>query len=648
MGVTATPYRLNGASFYPIFERLIVSETIEWFIENKHLVEYKYYSIPPKSILYKSIEDIKEFDISGDFSEKGMMKVLDNSYVRADILEAYKKHAKGKKGIVYTINKTHNTQICELYTSLGLKAIAIDSDTKQDERARAIKDFKSGKVQILCNVNIFSEGFDCPDIDFIQLARPTKSLSLFLQQVGRGLRKHDGSTHVVFLDNVGSYLRFGLPSNDRDWRFFFKGFDPNSSFDNCQPDFVEDRLHYFDSEEIKHGDEEVTLLYNSEKQKVLSDFDEVIEYPIYFKNSPYRRGNFLDRTSFSLTDIQEIFSLYYDEVESFGVTNVDVPEFLELKQISKVRIGNKYGLYNTDNQKIVLQIIYDEIYQPFGSGFAIVSKDHKYGLLNLKNYSISIDYKYDYIASLYKSLLYDYFLVEKYNKLGVANNDGREIIPLEYEDIYPTPIFINVQQDGYWLVMSYEGELIETFDDWQPIADVKEFVLVEYLSYMGFMHMLKRKLLTPLVYSNVQKVFNYFLCTLKGWGLFAGDSMEVLDGSLNVVIPPVYERIEFITDKLLKVFGWAQSGENPIHGFGIIDISNRVLIHPKYADIILENEVLFVRHNNSWHVIDWDENILASGPKRKALLKAYAEAIIIDNIKKKRPRIIKCNSHDFI
>ena len=99
----------------------------------------------------------------------------------------------------------------------------IDSDTPPEKRKEIVQRFKSGEITILCNVNIFSEGFDCPDVEFIQLARPTLSLSMYLQQVGRGFRIHDEKEKVIFLDNVGIFNRFGLPSSNRKWQNYFEG-----------------------------------------------------------------------------------------------------------------------------------------------------------------------------------------------------------------------------------------------------------------------------------------------------------------------------------------------------------------------------------------------------------------------------------------
>ena len=99
----------------------------------------------------------------------------------------------------------------------------IDSLTPKDERQIHVQRFKQGLIDIIVNVDIFSEGFDCPDIEFIQLARPTKSLVKYLQQVGRGLRPTKDKTRCIILDNVGLHFTFGLPNAERDWEGSFIG-----------------------------------------------------------------------------------------------------------------------------------------------------------------------------------------------------------------------------------------------------------------------------------------------------------------------------------------------------------------------------------------------------------------------------------------
>ena len=99
------------------------------------------------------------------------------------------RYAHGKKGIVYAVSIPHARRIAACYSAHGLESVAIDSRTPASERKELVDDFRRGKVKVLVNVDIFSEGFDCPDVEFVQLARPTLSLAKYLQQVGRGLRR---------------------------------------------------------------------------------------------------------------------------------------------------------------------------------------------------------------------------------------------------------------------------------------------------------------------------------------------------------------------------------------------------------------------------------------------------------------------------
>ena len=222
LGVTATPVRLSGEGFTGTFDELIVSPSVKEFIEEGYLSQYEYYSITRSSFIQKEIDAIKKFS-NGDYAESEMERVCDNDRIRAQVVKTYLDFASGKKGIVYTINKLHNKNLCDEFKQNGVKAVAIDSDTPGSIREEYIEQFRRGDYQVICNVNLFTEGFDCPDIEFIQLARPTKSLALYLQQVGRGLRISGKKEKTLFLDNVGLYNRFGFPSSRRMWKHHFEG-----------------------------------------------------------------------------------------------------------------------------------------------------------------------------------------------------------------------------------------------------------------------------------------------------------------------------------------------------------------------------------------------------------------------------------------
>ncbi|MBQ6310121.1 MAG: DEAD/DEAH box helicase [Bacteroidales bacterium] len=223
LGVTATPWRMNGAGFLALYDRLITSKPIKEFISDGWLSPYKFYSVKNESIEVKRISSISEFDIEGDYKTSALEKEMDTMQIRARLLDSYLKLAKGKKGIIYSISRNHSDHICEEYKNAGFKIVAIDATTPRDLRRLYVQRFKNGQIDIIVNVDIFSEGFDCPDIEFIQLARPTRSLVKYLQQVGRGLRPTEGKTICIILDNVGSCLRFGLPNKERPWEDYFIG-----------------------------------------------------------------------------------------------------------------------------------------------------------------------------------------------------------------------------------------------------------------------------------------------------------------------------------------------------------------------------------------------------------------------------------------
>jgi superfamily II DNA or RNA helicase len=222
LGVTATPWRMNNEGFRTSFDAFIPSMSIKEFLKQGWLAPYKYYSIPLNSSIKKSINAIDEYDIEGDYKVSALERTMDNDHIRAQLLDSYQKLASGKKGIIYSISREHSEHICQQYQSVGVRIVAIDSMTPARKREMLVNDFKAGMIDIIVNVDIFSEGFDCPDIEFIQLARPTKSLVKYIQQVGRGLRKN-GSKECIILDNVGMYTTFGLPDEDRNWEEFFAG-----------------------------------------------------------------------------------------------------------------------------------------------------------------------------------------------------------------------------------------------------------------------------------------------------------------------------------------------------------------------------------------------------------------------------------------
>ena len=223
LGLTATPCRLNGKGFTDLFDVLVQSWSVPEFISKGRLAKYDFVSIKSNGVMQRLIDSLQKRGADGDYQNKEMDMLLNKRPSIERLYQSFEEYGKDRKGIVYAINISHAKKIMELYQEHGIKAVAIDSKTPAAERQADIEAFRKGDIQVLVNVDIFSEGFDCPDVEFVQLARPTLSLAKYLQMVGRGLRVAKGKKNCVIIDNVGLYRVFGLPSQVWNWKATFEG-----------------------------------------------------------------------------------------------------------------------------------------------------------------------------------------------------------------------------------------------------------------------------------------------------------------------------------------------------------------------------------------------------------------------------------------
>ena len=264
LGLTATPCRLTRRGFTDLFDVLLQSWSAKKFIADGWLSLYDYMSIREDSEDWRLVNSLKKRGADGDFSLREMSEKMNVQPSIERLCDTVIRYAANKKGITYAIDIAHAEHIAEAYRQHGINAVAISSKTPLEERKAIIERFKEtsigdcyGKpcyaslgltkplgetlsadykadvrdktveqkanIQVLVNVDLFGEGFDCPDVEFIQLARPTLSLAKYLQQVGRGMRVFEGKKYCLILDNVGLYRLFGLPSDDRDWQAMFEG-----------------------------------------------------------------------------------------------------------------------------------------------------------------------------------------------------------------------------------------------------------------------------------------------------------------------------------------------------------------------------------------------------------------------------------------
>lgn len=425
LGVTATPYRMNGAGFTKIFQDLITSPQIQDFINEKWLSPYAYYSIKPNSEIQKMIDNISEFEIDGDYSEKYLSEKFDTLKIRSKIIDNYKKYAPGKKGIVYTINKLHNERVCEEFRKIGVKADFIDSSTSSAKRQEKVKLFRNGEIEVLCNVNIFTEGFDCPDVEFIQLARPTKSLSLYLQQVGRGLRPHPLKSKVVFIDNVGLYNKFGLPSSKRNWRHYFEGKTVGYVLTNEKSDLI---VGYGGTQKVDEGDEDLMEVYSND---LSTDYEiPIIEVEYFFTLKKTRLEDELftslaKEMNIDVNISDEEFPIHFEFYDEDEYSSFEPPQYMLVEK------SNLFGIWDTVTQKFVVEPLYTRINKVDYLNRFIVENGIYKGLIDANTWQFIIKCEYEEI----KTNWYNFYIVEKNNQFGLFKN--RELfLEIKYDEIW--------------------------------------------------------------------------------------------------------------------------------------------------------------------------------------------------------------------
>lgn len=209
LGFTATPWRMNGKGFKDIYNEMILGESVEWLIKNNFLAPYDYYAptLADLSGLKKSS--------TGDFTKDSMDNAIGKA-IYGDVVKHYKKLAKGKKTILYAHSIEASIEMAQSFKEAGINAVHADSKTPSKERDEIMNKFKSGEIEVLCNVDLVSEGFNVPDCSCVVLVRPTASLVLFLQQAMRSMRYQKGKKATI-IDHVGNYEMHGLPDTEHEW-----------------------------------------------------------------------------------------------------------------------------------------------------------------------------------------------------------------------------------------------------------------------------------------------------------------------------------------------------------------------------------------------------------------------------------------------
>lgn len=216
LGVTATPRRLDkrglGKHADGVFDAMVEGPSSRWGIQNGFLCPYKI-AIPPSD--YKNF--LRRAATGADFSKGAMIEADRRSHIIGDVLESYKRFASGKQAILFAAAIETGREMEKKFNAGGIPAKLLTGETPDKERLDGMLDFQSKKTKILLNVDLFDEGLDVPGIECVIMARPTMSLSKYLQMVGRGLRTAANKDHLILIDHVGNVTEHGLPDSSRRW-----------------------------------------------------------------------------------------------------------------------------------------------------------------------------------------------------------------------------------------------------------------------------------------------------------------------------------------------------------------------------------------------------------------------------------------------
>ena len=209
LGVSATPCRLDGCGLRGTFDTMVLGPSVADLIFTGYLSPARIYA-PPVVADLKGIRSR-----GGDYANDQAAAAMDRPTVTGDAISHYQRLAAGQQAIAFCCNVNHAVSVCDAFKTAGIGAELLLGNTP--DRDQVVADFAAHRIRVLVTVDVVSEGFDVPAASCAILLRPTQSLGLYLQQVGRVLRPAPGKAHAVILDHVGNVKRHGFPDDHRDW-----------------------------------------------------------------------------------------------------------------------------------------------------------------------------------------------------------------------------------------------------------------------------------------------------------------------------------------------------------------------------------------------------------------------------------------------
>lgn len=212
IGLTATPWRAGKLTLAEMFDEAVVAATPAQLFEIQALVPYEAFAYDAPEL-----SDVRS--VGGDYNQKQLAVATNTSVLVGSVVREYLEHARGRRAILFPVDVQHSEHLVGEFRANGVNAAHLDCHTPKLERERILSGLASGDVAVVSSVGVLTEGFDCPAAEVCILARPTQSLSLHLQMIGRVLRlsPETGKVRALIHDHAGNLLRHGFVEDDRDY-----------------------------------------------------------------------------------------------------------------------------------------------------------------------------------------------------------------------------------------------------------------------------------------------------------------------------------------------------------------------------------------------------------------------------------------------
>jgi superfamily II DNA or RNA helicase len=217
VGLDATPKRLDGKGLDDLYGAMILGPSVEWLIEQGYLSRYRAFA--------PTMPDLSGVGTrAGDYNAEQLGEVMDRDSLTGNLVEHYLRLAPGKRAIYFCVSVMHSQHVAAAFRAAGVSAVHLDAASPSDERRSAARGMAIGEIDVICNVALFGEGYDLAaqagmdvTVECVGLARPTKSLAMAMQQMGRALRPKPDA--AIILDHAGILTdpAIGLPDADREW-----------------------------------------------------------------------------------------------------------------------------------------------------------------------------------------------------------------------------------------------------------------------------------------------------------------------------------------------------------------------------------------------------------------------------------------------